>query len=228
MTKVPLVSFLVVAAPMVVAIVYYFEIETGINGVEALPDGATTKEAFLVLEEKFAFGVASPSDILIEGDIQSPEVQGAIQRLTASIVADPRFTLPPYIDPSSSDRIVLMKLALPGHPTGDTAVDAIIALAGGIGPRGVLGSGCGSSDWRTERSGVRDLRGRRSDTHRSCSPSYLDSAFIVLLLVFRSIIIPIKAVIMNLLSVGTAYGVACFGIPKGRRRRICWDFNMLR
>ena len=33
-TKVPWLSFLIVAAPMVVAIVYYFQIETGLNGVE--------------------------------------------------------------------------------------------------------------------------------------------------------------------------------------------------
>ena len=39
-TKVPWLSFLIVAAPMVVAIVYYFQIETGLNGVEALPDGS--------------------------------------------------------------------------------------------------------------------------------------------------------------------------------------------
>ncbi len=213
-TKVPVVSFLVVAAPMVVAIVYYFEIETGINGVEALPDGAKTKEAFFVLEEKFAFGVATPSDILIEGDIQSPEVQGAIQRLTAAIVEDPRFTLPPYLDPGSNDQIALMKLALPGHPTGDEAVDAIIALREELVPAAFAGVNAevkigGQSEAASEIYEVVDQYTPIVFTF------VLGFSFIVLLLVFRSVIIPIKAVIMNLLSVGTAYGLLVLVFQKG-------------
>ena len=43
----------------------------------------------------------------------------------------------------------------------------------------------------------------------------LGFSFIVLLLVFRSIVIPIKAVIMNLLSVGTAYGLLVLVFQKG-------------
>ena len=43
----------------------------------------------------------------------------------------------------------------------------------------------------------------------------LGFSFIVLLLVFRSIVIPIKAVVMNLLSVGTAYGLMVLVFQKG-------------
>lgn len=213
-TKVPWLSFVIVAAPMVVAIVYYFEIETGLNGVEALPDGSVTKEAFFVLEEKFAFGLASPSDIVIEGDISSPEVQGAIQELTGLLVADPRFPIPPIPGQASSNEIAVLKLALPGHPTGDDAVELMsvlrdehipAAFAGVTAEVNVGGQSAASAE-------IFDVVDRYTPI---VFTFVLGFSFIVLLLVFRSIIIPIKAVIMNLLSVGTAYGLLVLVFQKG-------------
>ena len=213
-TKVPWLSFLIVAAPMVVAIVYYFQIETGFNGVEALPDGSVTKEAFFVLEEEFAFGLASPSDIVIEGNIGDPQVQGAIAKLTQLLVEDPRFPIPPLLDPSSSGEIALIKLALPGHPTGEDAVALVSVLRDEHIPAAFSGVPAevnvgGQSATSAEIFQV-------VDQYTPIVFAFvLGFSFIVLLLVFRSIVIPIKAVIMNLLSVGTAYGLLVLVFQKG-------------
>lgn len=213
-TKVPWISFLIVAAPMVVAIVYYFQIETGLNGVETLPDGSVTKEAFFVLEKEFAFGLASPSDIVIEGNIGDPQVQGAIQKLTQLLVEDPRFPIPPLLDPSSSGEIALIKLALPGHPTGEDAVELMTVLRDEHIPAAFSGVPVevnvgGQSAASAEIFQVVDQYTPIVFTF------VLGFSFIVLLLVFRSIVIPIKAVIMNLLSVGTAYGLLVLVFQKG-------------
>ncbi|MXX92997.1 MAG: MMPL family transporter [Chloroflexi bacterium] len=213
-TKVPWLSFLIVAAPMVVAIVYYFQIETGLNGVETLPDGSVTKEAFFVLEEEFAFGLASPSDIVIEGNIGDPQVQGAIQKLTQLLIEDPRFPIPPLLDPSSSGEIALIKLALPGHPTGEDAVALMSVLRDEHIPAAFSGVPVevnvgGQSAASAEIFQVVDQYTPIVFTF------VLGFSFIVLLLVFRSIVIPIKAVIMNLLSVGTAYGLLVLVFQKG-------------
>ena len=216
-TKVPWLSFLVVAAPMVVAIVYYFQIETGLNGVETLPDGSVTKEAYLVLEEEFAFGLASPSDIVIEGNIGDPQVQGAIAQLNQLLVEDPRFPIPPLLDPSSSGEIALMKLALPGHPTGEDAVELMSVLRDEHIPAAFSGVPVevnvgGQSAASAEIFQV-------IDQYTPIVFAFvLGFSFIVLLLVFRSIVIPIKAVIMNLLSVGTAYGLLVLVFQKGFAR----------
>ena len=213
-TKVPWLSFLIVAAPMIVAIVYYFQIETGLNGVETLPDGSVTKEAFFVLEEEFAFGLASPSDIVIEGNIGDPQVQGAIQKLTQLLVEDPRFPIPPLLDPSSSGEIALIKLALSGHPTGEDAVALMSVLRDEHIPAAFSGVPVevnvgGQSAASTEIFQV-------VDQYTPIVFAFvLGFSFIVLLLVFRSIVIPIKAVIMNLLSVGTAYGLLVLVFQKG-------------
>ena len=52
----------------------------------------------------------------------------------------------------------------------------------------------------------------------SCSRFVLTLAFLLLLVTFRSIVIPIKAIVLNLLSVAAAYGVLDLGLP-GRPRR---------
>ncbi len=213
-TKVPWLSFLLVAAPMVVAVFYYFQIETGLNGVDTLPDDSVTKEGFFVLEEEFTFGLASPSDIVIEGDINDPEVQAAIQKLTQLLVDDPRFPIPPFPDPSSSDQIALLKLALPGTPTGKTAVDAMLVLRDEHIPAAFAGTAVevNVGGYSAEAVEIFEV----VDQYTPIVFTFvLGFSFVVLLLVFRSIVIPIKAVIMNLLSVGTAYGLLVLVFQKG-------------
>ena len=46
----------------------------------------------------------------------------------------------------------------------------------------------------------------------------LGLAFVLLLVTFRSIVIPIKAIVLNLLSVGAAYGVLVLIFQDGRPR----------
>ena len=54
----------------------------------------------------------------------------------------------------------------------------------------------------------------------------LGLSFIILMLVFRSIVIPVKAIIMNLLSVGATYGLLVLVFQKGVGT--CWGSNTLR
>ena len=101
-TSHPLISIVAIAVPMIVLTIFYFDIKTGINGVDAYPEGSQTREAFFVLEENFSFGLVNPVEIVIDGDVNSPEVQGAIQRLQATLSNDARFPLPPIptVNPS--------------------------------------------------------------------------------------------------------------------------------
>ena len=65
---------------------------------------------------------------------------------------------------------------------------------------------------------------RRRDRRAACRSSsarVLALSFLLLLLVFRSVLVPLKAVLMNLLSIGAAYGVIVADLPVGLGRRIC-------
>ena len=59
-TKSPMISFLIVAAPMAAATYFYFDIETGLNGVHAFPEGTQTREAFFVMEDPSPSASSTP------------------------------------------------------------------------------------------------------------------------------------------------------------------------
>ncbi len=213
-TKVPILSFLIVAIPMVVAIVFYFQINTGINGVDTFPEGAETRDAFFILEQEFSFGLVNPAEVVIDGDINSPQVQEAIASLQQSLLEDPRFPLPAIPVPNASGDLAMLPVIISGEPSGPDAVAAMAALREEHIPAAFSGVPADVSV-----GGVTAVTADLFDIVDLYTPIVfafvLGLSFIILLLVFRSIVIPIKAVVMNLLSVGTAYGLIVLVFQKG-------------
>ena len=97
-----MLSIIVIGAPMVAATVFYFQINTGINGVDAFPEGAQTREAFFVMEEEFSFGLVNPTEIVIDGDIDNSGVQAAIGKLQASLTGHPDLQVSPVLTVNDS------------------------------------------------------------------------------------------------------------------------------
>ena len=213
-TKFPIVSILAIGGPMVACTLFYFQIETGINGLDTFPDGARTKEAFFVLEEKFSFGLVNPAEIVIEGDLGSPQVQAAIARLASSLTEDARFPIPPVIVHGPSGDLALMTLPLPGEPRSHTTVEAVSVLREQYIPAAFEGVSA-EVFVGGETAVTADLFAVVERYTPIVFAFVLGLGFAVLLLVFRSIVVPIKAVFMNLLSIGTAYGLMVLVFQKG-------------
>ena len=213
-TKYPVISIVAIAVPMVVLTIFYFDIKTGINGVDAYPEGAQTREAFFVLEENFSFGLVNPVEIVIDGDVNSPDVQGAIQRLQETLSNDPRFPLPPIPTVNPSGDLGLLTLITHGEPSSQATVDAVTVLRDEYIPA--------AFDGVAAEVLVGGLSAASADVFEiveTYTPIVfvfvLGFSFVILMLVFRSIVIPIKAVIMNLLSVGATYGLLVLVFQKG-------------
>ena len=209
----PVISLVVVAGLMLVASASYLDIETGFNGVDVFPD-TQTKEAFFVLEEEFSFGVVNPAEIVIDGPINSPEVQGAIAELQATIAADPSFQGETRLEVNTAGDLALLAVPIPGEPSGPTALDAVAKLRDLYIPAAFTGV---NADVMV--GGITAFNADFFDIADTYTPVIiifvLGLSFILLMVVFRSIVIPIKAIIMNLLSVGTAYGLMVLVFQKG-------------
>ena len=214
-TRFPIISVLAIGIPMLAAIFFYFDIKTGLNGVDAFPEGAQTREAFFVMEEEFSFGLVNPTEIVIDGDINSPGVQEAIGKLQASLMGDSRLLVPP-IPPevNSSGDLALLTVIIPGEPSSQAAVDVVSTIRDQYVP-----SAFGGVDAEALVGGVTAEATDVFSIVETYTPIVfafvLGFSFIILMLVFRSIVIPIKAVAMNLLSVGTAYGLLVLVFQKG-------------
>ena len=214
-TRSPVISIIVVGVPMIAATVFYFQIETGINGVDVFPEGTQTREAFFVMEENFpAFASFNPTDIVIDGAIDSPQTQQAIQKLKASLEADQglQAVLGPVVNDARD--LALLTAIIPGEPRSQASVDVVETIRGQHIPAAFEGV-----DAEAFVGGVTAQATDVFSIVRSYTPIVfafvLGFSFLVLMLVFRSIVLPIKAVFMNLLSVGTAYGLMVLVFQKG-------------
>ena len=81
----PLISLILGGGLLIAALVPFFDINTGSAGVSSMPDGIESKEGFLVLDQKFSAGEATPAEIVIDADIDSQPVQSGIERLIAAL-----------------------------------------------------------------------------------------------------------------------------------------------
>ena len=213
-TRFPVLSLLVVGGGMIAAAVFFFQINTGNNGVDAFPEGSYTRDAFFILERDFSFGVVNHADIVIEGDVNSPQVQGAIEDVTASIQGDSRFPISPELKAYPDANLAVLSVAIAGEPTHPAALDAITTIReryvapafSGVPAKAFVG---GISAEHT------DFREIVRDYTPVVFAFVLGLSFVLLMLVFRSLVIPLKAILMNLLSVGAAYGLLVIVFQKG-------------
>ena len=213
-TRLPLLSLLVVGGAMIAAAVFFFQIDTGVNGVDVNPEGSFTRDAFFILEQEFSFGVVNPAEIVVDGDVGSPQVQEAIGKLSESMQADPRFPLPPELNAFPDANLAVLSVVIAGEPSGPEAIAAVNAIrdehipAAFVGvPAEVLVGGLSATS-----ADFQDI----VDTYTPIVFAFvLGLSFILLMVVFRSLVIPVKAIVMNLLSVGAAYGLLVVVFQKG-------------
>ena len=220
-TRQPVISLLLVGVPMIALSYFYLDIRTGLNDVNTFPDKAQTKKAFLVMEQEFSFGAVtpagflSPAEIVVSGNIDDPDVLGAIQSLQQSLAADPAFPLPPQPVVVNEDRsLALLVLPFPGKSTSPEAADNMAILRerhidtafDGVQAEVFVGG---------LTAEVADFYGIVRFYTPIVFVFVLGLSFLILMMVFRSIVIPLKAIIMNLLSVGATYGLLVLVFQKG-------------
>ncbi|MCL1595585.1 MAG: MMPL family transporter, partial [Actinomycetia bacterium] len=196
----PVVSLVASAGILIVFATSFLWIDTGFAGVSTLPDEIESKQAFEILESEFSGGLASPIEIVIQG----PDTQATVIALEVGIALDGRFG-PSTIDPASTSELAIMSVVLPGDVNSVASLDAVGDLRTDIVPDAI-------------EPGVEVLVGGETATtvdFLSQTDTYtpivfavvLGLSFVLLTIAFRSIVIPAKAIVMNLLSVGAAYGL---------------------
>jgi RND superfamily putative drug exporter len=193
-------------ALLLAAAVPYATIKLGWAGVSTLPADTSAHEAFAILDEEFSAGVAAPARIVVTApDTMSGGVAEAGQELIAALAQDPRFGQA-TVETNPNGTLTLISLPVDGDPQSDEARAAIHDLRDEYIPAAFRGVAADVNVTGQTAQGIDDTNVIASWT----VPVFafvLGLSFIILLVVFRSIVVPIKAIIMNLLSVGAAYGL---------------------
>ena len=210
----PVISLLITGGLLIAAIIPFFSISTGFAGISTYPDELESKQAFLVLDEKFSFGEVTPAEIMIEGDIASPAVQAGIERLKAFLATDDAFGEPRELEVSDNGRIALLAVPVEGDTSGKVSIAAVTRLDDIYVEEAFAGTGAkiyvsGETAFNIEFFNV------SKDSAWIVFPFVLGVSFLLLLVVFRSIVLPVKAIILNLMAVGAAYGILVLVFQKG-------------
>jgi putative drug exporter of the RND superfamily len=140
-------------------------------------------------------------------DVNSPEVRSAIVDLRNQATSNPHFEQPITTDVSSDRTVAQVNIPLAGDGDNSQSTAALAELRDTIIPATVGAAPGVTADVTGYTADSVDF----TDTMKSHAPLVfafvLLAAFILLLFTFRSIVIPFKAILLNLLSVGAAYGI---------------------
>jgi RND superfamily putative drug exporter len=191
----PVASLVVSAAFLIVLSIPYWGINTGASGVDSLPPGLQARQGYDILQQEFGVGNVAPARIPIEGDPASPANSQEIARITAAVAGDPILGTPKVEDGATSAGGVL-SIPVNADSTSSDATGAVKRL------RAVTELPVGGA--AAENLDYFDIADRYLPIVVAI---VLALSFIILLLAFRSIVVPLVAIVLNLLSVGAAFGL---------------------
>ncbi len=190
-------------------------IKTGFSGISTIPDGIQTKDAFNILIAKFPeAGQQATAEVVIPAPDGS--VEQGIQALTDSVAENPAFGEPHPPLTSEDGAVILVRIPMAGaaaDASSEVAVAALTELRDVYVPEafgqdaGVLVGG--------DTAIVKDFFDISEEYTPIIIVLVLLLSFLLLTVVFRSIVVPAKAIVMNLLSVGAAYGLIVMIFQKG-------------
>jgi RND superfamily putative drug exporter len=212
----PVISMLVAVAILGSLVVPFFDLQKGSSGISVLPEEEPTKQAFVVLNEKYGFGSDSPALVVIAGDVGSPIIEQALTKLETLMADDTGLQLPNVrIEPEV--QLAVLDAAVPGDPFAQSALETIRRIRSKLIVEAF--ADVPSSDYTALVGGasaeIVDSVKLTDDYTPRVFGAVLSMSFILLLIAFRSIVIPIASIIMNLLSVGAAYGLVVLVFQKG-------------
>lgn len=209
----PAISAISATAILVAATLPLFGIRLGYSNMDEMPEHLSTVTAYHILQEDFSAGQVDPLEVAIRGDIRSEAVTNAIADFRAAAAADGNVASVGELQTNDAGQVGLIQVVLGDQASGDAANHSVERLRdmaassfAGTGAEVKIGAGAAVTlDY--------------VDSYVKYLPYVIGFvlllSFVLLTMVFRSIVIPVKAIIMNLLSVGAAYGLLVLVFQEG-------------
>jgi RND superfamily putative drug exporter len=192
-------------AVLVVLSLPIFQLELGQNDISALPKSTTARQAYDGLTQGFGPGVNGP--LLVAAEFESAaEAKQVLPLLEKEIDAasDVAQVSEPTLDKAGT--VAVFTVIADSAPWADETVDLVEGLRETTIPQALEGTGA-AAYVGGQTAGYIDLATQIGEKLPLMIAIVVGLSFLVLLLAFRSLLVPVKAAAMNLLSVAAAYGV---------------------
>jgi RND superfamily putative drug exporter len=174
-----------------------FWIQTAFPAAGDAPRSTTHRQAYDLLTEGFGVGINAP--LLVVVDLDEPgTTQAGLTTLTRDVASAPGIASVSQPQVSTDGRAAVFT-ALPTTGPADPATSSTIDGVRDVIPANVYVSGITAT--------TDDLDAQLRHTLPLFVGFVIAVSFVLLMMVFRSIAVPLKAAVMNLLSIGGAYGV---------------------
>jgi RND superfamily putative drug exporter len=212
-TSRPVFSVVITGGALLAVTITAFSMNLGSSGIVGiLPEDSPARHAYEVMNAEFTSGLLT-TDIVIEtSDVTSPVVNAEIDALKAYIATDSFFGDTEVVVAPGNDLIVI-KAVMQGDSVGQLAEEAVVRLREQYIPAAF--SDVTNVYVGGDAAYAIDAVDQMSTWLPIVFVLVLGSSFLLLLVIFRSIVVPIKAVIMNVLSVGAAYGLMVLVFQEG-------------
>jgi RND superfamily putative drug exporter len=213
--KRPLAAAIISGGLLVALAIPAFGLHTADAGTQAIPQNMPVMKTYNRITAAFPGAKNSAQVVVQADDVTSPKVASAIRALEHRATASGTAIDAIDVDVSDDHTVATVDVPIAGNGNDTKSMAALASLRDDVVPATV-----GSVD------GVKALVGGDTaankdynDMLKAHAPTVflfvLGLAFLLLLTTFRSLVVPIKAIALNLLSVGAAYGVLVLVFQKG-------------
>ena len=211
----PLVSAVLATGVLVAMAIPALGMTTTQSGPDDLPQDLPIMQKYNRYKDAFPEKV-NVNEVAVEAsDVRSGEVAAAIDELVAQAGESETYIGPAEVTYSKDDTVALIGLPSRGDGTDQASLDALAEARDELVPATVGAVDGAEANVTGGAAQTEDFNQVLDERLPMVFAFVLGLAFLLLLFTFRSIVIPIKAIALNLLSVGAAYGVLVIVFQNG-------------
>jgi uncharacterized membrane protein YdfJ with MMPL/SSD domain len=203
----PVLSVALAGGLLVALAIPALQLRTVDASPETFPKSLSVIKTYDQLQESFP-GDAIPANVVVKAEnVRAPAVKAAIGALEQQALASDRLQGPIDVDVNNAGTVANIAIPIDGNGTDGASNASLAVLRDDLVP-GTVGA---LPDVEVAVTGFTATSRDFSDKIKSVAPLVfgfvLLLAFLLMLFAFRSLVIAVKAIVLNLLSIGAAYGV---------------------
>ncbi|MEA2397876.1 MAG: hypothetical protein QOK25_1432 [Thermoleophilaceae bacterium] len=211
----PVISVLLAGGLLVMLCIPAFGLRTVNTGIQGLPPQLAVTKTLKRIQAAFPGGPLPALVVVQAKDVTSPAVTDGIKQIELGALGTGLMREPVEVRVNPAHTTAVVSVPLAGSGTDATSNRALKSLRNTVIPQTIQKVPGTTTHVGGLTAGSLDFNNQMKSRAPWVFAFVLGLAFVLLLVTFRSIVIPLKAILLNLLSVGAAYGVLVWVFQDG-------------